>query len=497
MTTTTIEDMLFGDEGARLRRLMKVKALTRRILSTGKEAVATFGYRRTQAAAEGELVLLYGDVDEAGDLVSWPAEAGLDNIRELRIPLHSSSPSFSALRAEHTFYADSTRDQIVSEILLDNVGDAPLCARARVPPPKTSEEHFWYVSADAADVEDACHVRGVAYQEMVLDSNELWGDTGASMVMLQFPFPFLGRDISDMYVSIDGYISLTRPKIPGAASRPTLGGVSNNGLIAPFFADLFADENSHIVVAECEDASEVTIAWVDMLLLPNGQRVSFSVTMFQSGVIYFNPPDGAAHLEHGVIGIEGDSGKVLMQQYPEVLTVAPWLRMNQWTAMVGPYETASFEVAMLPHMLLDHEAAGTMSKHDMMVEVDVVLEDMRIMEQMNTTISLVNPRVPPVPTAPGNCNGGAEWAAPTCAADQSAVPAAEQVVTLDCKFVAGMCPGLCGGDCPVCPCFDIWPARKCRIKGTERLCRRNRNVKANCKQTCSEVLGTECDALAD
>merc|ERR1719247_4013996 len=129
-----------------------------------------------------------------------------------------------------------------------------------------------------------------------------------------------------------------------------------------------------------------------------------------------------------------------------------------------------------------------------MVEVDIVLDDMRIMQTRNTTVSLVNPRVPQ--TEGGCASGGAAWSAPTCAPDQSNVPANQQVVTLDCTFVAGMCPGFCGGDCPKCPCFNIWTDRKCRIKGTERLYRRNKNVKANCKATCSEVLGTECDPLA-
>merc|ERR1719313_2150434 len=151
---------------------------------------------------------------------------------------------------------------------------------------------------------------------------------------------------------------------------------------------------------------------------------------------------------------------------------------------------------MLPHMLLDHEQAGDLPNHEMLLNVDVLLDDMRIVKTMNTTVSLVNPRVQQPPPGGFCTGGGADWSAPTCAPDQSAVPANEQVVTLECTFIAGMCPGLCGGDCPKCPCFNIWTDRKCAIKGTERLCRRNKNVKANCKKKCSEVLGTVCDPLA-
>jgi hypothetical protein len=135
-----------------------------------------------------------------------------------------------------------------------------------------------------------------------------------------------------------------------------------------------------------------------------------------------------------------------------------------------------------------------MAHHEMMINVDLLLDDMRIMQTVNTSVQLKNPRVEEPRTS---CSGGgAAWSAPTCAPDQSAVPANEQVITLDCTFVAGMCPGLCGGDCPKCPCFNIWTNKKCAVKGTERLCRRNNNVKANCKQTCSEVLGEECDPLS-
>jgi hypothetical protein len=249
-----------------------------------------------------------------------------------------------------------------------------------------------------------------------------------------------------------------------------------------------------IMIHECEDGRQVTVEWSDMLLLPAGKYVTFSVTIFESGVIYFEPPTEYARF--GAMGIEGDGGKVLMQQAPEVLTIGPWVRMTRFTEVVGPRGAARIELAMLPHMLLDHEKDATLSQHSMKVDVDILLEDMRIVQTVNTTLSLVNPRVPPTAGPPTTCSGGAAWAAPTCAADQSNVPATAQVVTLDCTFVAGMCPGLCGGDCPKCPCFNIWTDRKCRIKGTDRLCKRNKNVKANCKKTCSQVLNTTCDVLS-
>jgi hypothetical protein len=157
--------------------------------------------------------------------------------------------------------------------------------------------------------------------------------------------------------------------------------------------------------------------------------------------------------------------------------------------MVGPRETDHFPITMFPHSLFDHHTYS----HGVMMKVDVVTADMRVISTTDMNVQIINTNSTPPPERE-SCSGGPSWAAPTCAPDQSQVPLDKQTVTFDCTFIAGLCPGLCN-KVPTAECTDKWVWRKCaNLASSARKCQNNRNIRENCKKTCSEHLNTTCSA---
>jgi len=152
----------------------------------------------------------------------------------------------------------------------------------------------------------------------------LQGDHNAVRVELPFTFNFFGEETDAFWVAIDGYISSGKPMMGAIVPDLTL----LNNAIAPFYADLYADESSSITVSATRDEHAV-ITWSRMWVLSMSERVDFSVTLHaDSSCVSFdhisNPLEGSGHFAAGMV--DGD-GQVLAVDHSsgDSWNMCPWV----------------------------------------------------------------------------------------------------------------------------------------------------------------------------
>jgi hypothetical protein len=411
----------------------------------------------SEDAADGDVVFHYGGVGEG------PA-------RELVLPARTTTlnvvmPEQMESEAEYTGARIATME-------MENHGDVPLHLRARMAPPETLEEaQNWYVVTDAETAESVCYMR--EYEEVFFD--DLTGDHGFNYTMTA-SFPFLGKEVSTIFVAVDGFVSFAMPKV--AVVDPIMGGISSSGLIAPFLADLFMDDESSISANLCDMATEIW--WDNMILLATGRRVSFGLIIFSNGAFHLVPPkdDG----EFGVVGMEGAQGEMLWSRPANspafALSVAPWLRMPSWTGEMGP---GKHEFPMI--MMADNVLGGGHYSSAANIKFDVVTPSMQCIAIMPFKAEVMNPNVPKPP--PGTPPGSSYLE--TCAPDEAVVAAEDQAIS--CKLVAALCPGYCVVETPSptplpTKCKDEWSKSKCKKQATDKKCKTNDKVQVNCAKTC-------------
>jgi hypothetical protein len=358
----------------------------------------------------------------------------------------------------------------VTMVEMVNEGEVPLHLRARVLPPETlEEERAWYVVSDSDADDGVCkYVDGAEKVSFELDGDHSWD------WMMTAPFPFLGRDVSMIYVSLDGYVSLGMPKL--AIIKPEVGGVSSAGLIAPFMADLVADGLSSVYAHRCGIATE--IYWDNMVALATARRVSFGLTIYSNGVIQLRPPtDGA----HGLIGMEGSGGESLWSRAADQLVssvmVTPWLRMSRWTE--EPLHNGEHELPLV--LMADNVLSSGGYSNEARVTFDLVTDDMQCIAATPVTVEVVNKHS----SGPPPSSGGGH-VLPVCSPDESVAPSDEAV---SCKLVAALCPSYCTVETPSptpepVPCKDQWSKTKCKKQATTTKCKKNAKVKKNCQKTC-------------
>ncbi len=281
-----------------------------------------------------------GCYDMQGNATSAPIQFSLDVTPLLSYVDSGQEAKFFMIVNENDPY-DTVSGVIDSLYLVDNAGNQYACNMANVPinnnsettiglnatinfdeqnittenlPQGTVNQYYsqqlsaeggespytWFIKTPVSETEITDNYPEISSNPITFTNN----DDGYGMQVIDFKFPFYGKEYDTLYIVTDGSIRF----VPGFDYIRTADAIKMMNIISPFASDLMIYDGTNQGVFYEGDSSHATFRWHTALWSDENANVDAAVTLYSDGTIKFFYNNGITQGLSWASGISAGDG---------------------------------------------------------------------------------------------------------------------------------------------------------------------------------------------